>query len=84
MYRAEDPRARHMRDGVQQLSQEMGQPHWHEILQALVDAINDNAQRIAALEDTAPSSSVAGSTYYFVDTEVGVAGRPTITGRQPT
>ena len=39
VYRAEDPRARHMRDGVEQLSKEMGQPHWFEILQALVDAM---------------------------------------------
>jgi citrate synthase len=36
VYRAEDPRARHMRDGVKRLSQEMGQPKWYEILEALV------------------------------------------------
>src|SRR5690606_24059380 len=36
VYRAEDPRARHMRDGVKRLSQEMGQPQWYEILEALV------------------------------------------------
>ena len=28
-----------MRDGVERLSREMGQPHWYEILQALVDAM---------------------------------------------
>ena len=39
VYRAEDPRARHMRDGVEQLSREMGQPHWFDILQALVAAM---------------------------------------------
>lgn len=39
VYRAEDPRARHMRDGVQRLSQQMGQPHWYEILQAIVEAM---------------------------------------------
>ncbi len=39
VYRAEDPRARHMRDGVERLSREMGQPHWHEILKALVEAM---------------------------------------------
>jgi len=32
-------------------------------IQALVSAINDNASRIAALEDSAPDSSVAGNTY---------------------
>ena len=36
VYRAEDPRARHMRDGVRQLSKEMGQPRWTAILDALV------------------------------------------------
>lgn len=36
VYRAEDPRARHMRDGVEKLSKEMGEPKWFEILQAVV------------------------------------------------
>jgi citrate synthase len=36
VYRAEDPRARHMRAGVQKLSKEMGEPRWYEILQAVV------------------------------------------------
>jgi citrate synthase len=36
VYRAEDPRARHMREGVKRLSQEMGQPKWYAILEALV------------------------------------------------
>jgi citrate synthase len=39
VYRAEDPRARHMRDGVARLSQEMGQPLWYDILQAVVEAM---------------------------------------------
>lgn len=45
VYRAEDPRARHMRDGVERLSREMGQPHWYEILQALVEAMKPYARR---------------------------------------
>ena len=36
VYRAEDPRARHMRAGVEKLSREMGQPQWYLILEALV------------------------------------------------
>jgi citrate synthase len=36
VYRAEDPRARHMRDGVRRLSMEMQQPKWYAILEALV------------------------------------------------
>ena len=39
VYRAEDPRARHMRAGVEKLSQEMGQPQWYQILEALVEAM---------------------------------------------
>lgn len=39
VYRAEDPRARHLRDGVARLSREMGQPQWYAILQAIVEAM---------------------------------------------
>lgn len=39
VYRAEDPRARHMREGVKRLSEEMGQPQWYAILAALVEAM---------------------------------------------
>ncbi|MGH7102178.1 MAG: citrate/2-methylcitrate synthase [Acetobacteraceae bacterium] len=39
VYRVEDPRARHMRAGVERLSKEMGEPRWYEILQAVVQAM---------------------------------------------
>ena len=39
VYRAEDPRARHMRDGVEQLSKELGEPKWFAILQAVSEAM---------------------------------------------
>jgi citrate synthase len=39
VYRTEDPRARHMRSGVERLSKEMGQPKWFEILEAVVRAM---------------------------------------------
>ncbi len=39
VYRTEDPRARHMRDGVEKLSREMGEPKWFAILQAVVEAM---------------------------------------------
>jgi citrate synthase len=39
VYRAEDPRARHMRAGVERLSKEMGEPKWFEILQTVVTAM---------------------------------------------
>ncbi len=40
VYRAEDPRARHLRDGVERLSREKGEPQWNLILKALVDAMH--------------------------------------------
>ncbi|MBI2719654.1 MAG: citrate (Si)-synthase [Rhizobiales bacterium] len=44
VYRTEDPRARHMRDGVEKLSREMGQPQWFAILQAVVEAMKPYAR----------------------------------------
>lgn len=44
VYRAEDPRARHMRDGVKQLGEEMGAPEWYEILQGVVEAMKPYAR----------------------------------------
>jgi citrate synthase len=44
VYRTEDPRARHMREGVEQLSKEMGQPEWFDILQAVVEAMKPYAR----------------------------------------
>ena len=44
VYRAEDPRARHMRAGVEKLSREMGQPHWYKILEAVVAAMQPYAR----------------------------------------
>jgi len=39
VYRSEDPRARHLREGVEKLSKQMGEPQWYEILQAVSDAM---------------------------------------------
>ncbi|CAN5772315.1 citrate synthase/methylcitrate synthase [soil metagenome] len=44
VYRAEDPRARHMRDGVEKLSRDMGEPRWFAILQAVVEAMKPYAR----------------------------------------
>ena len=44
VYRAEDPRARHMRAGVEKLSREMGEPKWYQILEALVEAMKPYAR----------------------------------------
>jgi citrate synthase len=44
VYRSEDPRARHMREGVRRLSEEMGQPKWYAILEAVVAAMKPYAR----------------------------------------
>ncbi|MDP7152085.1 MAG: citrate/2-methylcitrate synthase [Paracoccaceae bacterium] len=44
VYRTEDPRARHMREGVRQLGEEMGEPEWYEILQGVVEAMKPYAR----------------------------------------
>jgi citrate synthase len=44
VYRTEDPRARHMREGVERLSKEMGEPKWYEILEAVVAAMQPYAR----------------------------------------
>jgi len=45
VYKAEDPRARHLREGVKNLSKEMGQPEWYQILEGVVDAMKPYARR---------------------------------------
>jgi citrate synthase len=45
VYRAEDPRARHLRDDVRKLSEEMGEPRWYQILEAVVAAMKPYARR---------------------------------------
>lgn len=44
VYKAEDPRARHMREGVKTLSVEMGEPKWYAILAAVVEAMSPYAR----------------------------------------
>jgi citrate synthase len=44
VYRAEDPRARHLRDDVKALSLEMEEPRWYAILEAVVEAMRPYAR----------------------------------------
>ena len=44
VYRAEDPRARHMAEGVERLSKEKGEPRWFDILQAVREAMKPYAR----------------------------------------
>lgn len=61
VYRAEDPRARHLRAGVERLSAEMGQPHWFEILKAVELAM----ARYARLGVNVNVDFYAGVMYYL-------------------
>jgi citrate synthase len=45
VYKVEDPRARHMREGVKKLSEERGEPKWYAILEAVVQAMQPYARR---------------------------------------
>lgn len=45
VYKAEDPRARHLREGVRRLSEEKGEPEWYRILEAVVAAMSPYARR---------------------------------------
>ena len=60
-FRAEDPRARHMREGVKRLSEEMGQPQWYEILEATVEAMKPYARLGVAVN----VDFYAGVVYYL-------------------
>ncbi|MEM9499925.1 MAG: citrate/2-methylcitrate synthase [Pseudomonadota bacterium] len=44
VYRAEDPRARHMRDGVRKLGEEKGAPEFYQILDEVVQAMKPYAR----------------------------------------
>ena len=61
VYRAEDPRARHLREGVKRLSKEKGEPHWFEVLQAVEDAM----ARYARLGVNVNVDFYAGVIYYL-------------------
>ena len=45
VYRSEDPRAKHLENGVQMLSKEQGDPSWYEILVAVKDAMEPYRRR---------------------------------------
>lgn len=45
VYRSEDPRARHLREGVKRLSEEKGEPEWYNILVAVQEAMAPYARR---------------------------------------
>ncbi|MSQ36525.1 MAG: citrate (Si)-synthase [Dehalococcoidia bacterium] len=44
VYKTEDPRAQHLRAGVEQLSRELGEPRWYAILEAVQEAMRPYAR----------------------------------------
>jgi citrate synthase len=62
VYRTEDPRARHMRDGVKRLSVERGEPRWYAILEALVQAQAPSARHGVAVN----VDFYSGAVYYLL------------------
>ncbi len=61
VYRAEDPRARHLRAGVERLSKETGEPHWFEVLKAVEKAM----ERYARLGVNVNVDFYAGVIYHL-------------------
>ena len=45
VYKSQDPRAGHLKEGVENLSKEMGQPGWYEILSAVMDSMKPYQRR---------------------------------------
>ena len=45
VYRAEDPRAKHLKEGVKKLSEELGQSEWYEILESVQKAMSPYSRR---------------------------------------
>ncbi|HJP41189.1 MAG TPA: citrate/2-methylcitrate synthase, partial [Dehalococcoidia bacterium] len=61
VYRTEDPRARHLREGVRRLSQEKGEPKWYGILDAVVEAMRPLGRRGINVN----VDFYSGATYYL-------------------
>ena len=62
VYRVEDPRARHMRAGVERLSREMGEPKWFAILEGVLEAMRPYSRLGVAVN----VDFYAGVVYYLL------------------
>jgi citrate synthase len=62
VYKAEDPRARHMREKSRELSQRLGKPEWYQILQAVEEAMSPYKRRGIHVN----VDFYAGSVYYLL------------------
>ena len=62
VYRAEDPRARHLREGSRELANKKGQPHWFEILSKVEEHMRPYAERGICVN----VDFWSGSVYYLL------------------
>jgi citrate synthase len=62
VYKAEDPRARHLRDGSRDLAQKKGQPQWFQILSKVEEAMRPYAERGICVN----VDFWSGSVYYLL------------------
>ena len=63
VYKAEDPRARHLRDRSQKLGEQMGQPQWFQILRYLEEKVMVSYQSRGIFVNV---DFFAGSIYYLL------------------
>jgi citrate synthase len=62
VYRAEDPRARHLREGSRRLAEKMGDPKWFQILSRVEEHMRPYAERGICVN----VDFWAGSVYYLL------------------
>jgi citrate synthase len=62
VYKAEDPRARHLRERSKLLGESRGQPHWYQILEQLQEVMKPYGQRGIHVN----VDFFAGSIYYLM------------------
>ena len=62
VYRAEDPRARHLREGSRVLAEKKGQPHWFQILSKVEEQMRPYAERGICVN----VDFWSGSVYYLL------------------
>ena len=64
VYKAEDPRARHLRERSRQLGEKMGQPHWFQILRYLEEKVMVSYRKRGIYVNV---DFFAGSIYYLLE-----------------
>ena len=62
VYKAADPRAKHLKEGVKNLSEEKGETEWYDILLAVQEAMTPYARRVIH----ANVDFFAGAVYYLL------------------